>query len=558
MNELKISRNLSLPLNAVTQTFGFIGRKGGGKTYAAGKVVEVLLEEDAQVVILDPVGNWYGLRMAADGKGKGFNIPIFGGQHGDIPLQPDSGALIADLIVDKNIPAVIDVSEFRKHQRKTFVTDFAEQLFHRKKSKRTPLLLVLEEAQVFAPQRISKGEERMLGAIEDIVRLGRNYGIGAAMISQRPQSINKEVLNQVECLLVFQINGSHERKAIEAWIVDKGLDVAEMVRELPSLSIGEAFVWSPQWLKVLKKIKISKKKTYDGSSTPKIGDKVTAPKTLTAVDLAEIKQAMESTIEKAKADDPKELRKQIKKLELALNKAQNLQPEINNVDVPVFSDEDRRYIAGMVAKCREHTDEVTGLLERFNDKLHPINILNRVPPQRMPVKNQVHVSFPKPVSENSEVTKPQQKILNAIAHLNSLGVAVPKKGTVAVLAGASPKSSAYTNNLSRLRVLGFINYAQNKCAALTETGRLLSDNRSDYGSIQDAWFSILSQPQQNILKVIIGAHPDSISKSDVAELAGASFTSSAFTNNLSRLRASYGVIDYPEPGYVIATDLLFP
>jgi DNA helicase HerA-like ATPase len=36
----------------------------------------------------------------------------------------------------------------------------------------------------------------MLGAIEDIVRLGRNFGIGVSMISQRPQSINTEVRNR--------------------------------------------------------------------------------------------------------------------------------------------------------------------------------------------------------------------------------------------------------------------------------------------------------------------------------------------------------------------------
>ena len=99
----------------------------------------------------------------------------------------------------------------------------------------------------------------MLGAMEDIVRLGRNYGIGCSLISQRPQSVHKDVLSQVECLVVLQMNGAHERKAIESWVVDHGIDVKEMVRELPSLEIGEAFVWSPQWLRFLGKVKIKKK-----------------------------------------------------------------------------------------------------------------------------------------------------------------------------------------------------------------------------------------------------------------------------------------------------------
>jgi DNA helicase HerA-like ATPase len=129
------------------------------------------------------------------------------------------------------------------------VTDFAEELFHRKKANRSPMHLVVEEAQVFVPQRTMGDEARMLGAFEDLVKLGRNFGIGVTLISQRPQSVNKDALNQTECLVVLQTNGAQERKAIEAWIVEQGLDVGELVDTLPSLERGEAWVWSPSWLR---------------------------------------------------------------------------------------------------------------------------------------------------------------------------------------------------------------------------------------------------------------------------------------------------------------------
>jgi len=57
MAELKITKTRALPLDAVTQTLAFIARKGAGKTYAAGKLVEELLGAGAPVVVLDPVGN---------------------------------------------------------------------------------------------------------------------------------------------------------------------------------------------------------------------------------------------------------------------------------------------------------------------------------------------------------------------------------------------------------------------------------------------------------------------------------------------------------------------
>ena len=84
MSQLKISDAISLPSNAVTQTFACIGRKGAGKTYLASMLAEQMLDIGAQVVILDPVGNWWGLRVAADGKSKGKDIFIAGGERGDV------------------------------------------------------------------------------------------------------------------------------------------------------------------------------------------------------------------------------------------------------------------------------------------------------------------------------------------------------------------------------------------------------------------------------------------------------------------------------------------
>lgn len=242
---LKLSNTLILPNDAVTQTFAFIARKGGGKTYAAGKLTEGLLAIGATVIVIDVVGTWYGLRLSANGKGAGFPIAIFGGEHGDVDLDPTQGEALGQLLVSRDLSAVVDISQFRKGARQRFATDFAEALFHHAKSNRAPRMVIMEEAQTLAPQRTKPGDERMLGAFEDIVRLGRNYGIGATLISQRPQSINKEVLNQVECLFVGQLNADHERKAIEAWVTDHKAN-KDWTQRLPQLERGHMIAWSPQ------------------------------------------------------------------------------------------------------------------------------------------------------------------------------------------------------------------------------------------------------------------------------------------------------------------------
>jgi len=88
---LKLCTDLTLPADAATQTYGIVGRRGSGKTYLAGKLVELLLEARKQVVVVDPVGIWYGLRLLPNGEDSEFKIPILGGQRGDIPLEPTSG-----------------------------------------------------------------------------------------------------------------------------------------------------------------------------------------------------------------------------------------------------------------------------------------------------------------------------------------------------------------------------------------------------------------------------------------------------------------------------------
>jgi hypothetical protein len=222
---LQLASSLALPANeAVTQKYGFIGRSGSGKSYGSMKMAELFLGAGAQIIALDWVGIWWSLRLNADGKRPGFeHVYIFGGEHADVALQPESGALMADLVVDKHISVVLDVMHFRKAERTRFATAFAEQFFHRKKTARTACHLFIEEAQAYLPQMVRGEEARMVGVFEDIGKVGRNYGIGTTLISQRPQAINKDVLNQVEVLLAFQTNGPQERKAIRggagAWRV---------------------------------------------------------------------------------------------------------------------------------------------------------------------------------------------------------------------------------------------------------------------------------------------------------------------------------------------------
>jgi hypothetical protein len=170
VSKLKIGRGLQLPEDAVTQTFAILAKRGVGKTYTASVMTEELLKAHLPVVAIDPIGVWWGLRHSADGKSEGLPIVVFGGDHGDAPLEKGAGEVLADLVVDERFSCVLDLSSFRKGEQIRFMTDFAERLYRRN---REPLHLMLDEADSFAPQKTMRGEgaERLLGAIEDLVRI---------------------------------------------------------------------------------------------------------------------------------------------------------------------------------------------------------------------------------------------------------------------------------------------------------------------------------------------------------------------------------------------------
>ena len=71
---------------------------------------EELLERGQQVVIVDPTGAHWGLRTSADGKSAGYAIAIFGGEHGDAPLESTAGEVVADAIATEHFSAILDVT----------------------------------------------------------------------------------------------------------------------------------------------------------------------------------------------------------------------------------------------------------------------------------------------------------------------------------------------------------------------------------------------------------------------------------------------------------------
>jgi hypothetical protein len=314
MKKLRISDSLSLPIDLVTQRTSILGRTRSGKSHTAGVIVEEVLKARQQVVILDPKGDWWGLRSSADGKSAGLPITIMGGKHGDIPLEPTAGALVADIIVNEGISVVLDLSLFEsKADEIRFVTALLDR-FYRKNTQ--PVLLVIDEADTFAPQRPERNETVMLNRMETICRRGAGRGIGVVLVSQRSASIHKGCLSQTELMIAHQTTAPQDRKAVELWVVAHGDEEQHesFMKRIPKLPIGTAIVWSPSWLNIYEEVGVRAKETYDSSASPRVGKRRRPPKVLAQVDLDRLKKHMAETIQKAQRDDPNALRAEIARL----------------------------------------------------------------------------------------------------------------------------------------------------------------------------------------------------------------------------------------------------
>lgn len=558
---LKISADLELPLDAITERLGFLGTSGSGKTYGAGKLAEEMLSAGAQVIPIDPVGTWWGLRSSADGKRAGHPILVFGGIHADLPLTPESGALVADILVDRGISAVLDVSDMTVGQMHKFVSAFAERFFDRKKRNPSPVHIFLEESHTFLPQQLppEPAAAVMLHRMERIVRVGRNYGIGTSQISQMPQAVTKKTLNMVACLFAFGTIGSQERKAVAAWFDQNG--GGDLVKELPGLETGVAWAVSPRWLRITKKLKFAAKRTFDSSETPKFGGPPPVPKVLAPVDVEQLKLAMAETIAEAAKDDPTALRKRIAELERELKAKPAAAPapkvETKVVEKPVLTEAQLRRFEAAAGRLSEEANAVLNTIKPVADAMYVVKASFGRPPPTF-VDGAIPKSWtvtprpaPRAPAEGPTTTtqaggalgKGERALLEALAirHPNPL-----TRRALGALAGYSASGGSFRTYLSAVRTAGLIT-EQNGAISLSAAGEQAVDvaiASAPRGSdaVIAMWRGRLGKGELALFDALIAAYPNEVTREDLGRVSGYESAGGSFRTYLSAIR-TLGLVD---------------
>lgn len=542
---LKIGKGLvGLPLETVTQTIGILARKRAGKSYLARRLAEQLVENGQQIVIVDPKGDWWGIRSAANGRDPGLPVVILGGERGDVKLERGGGEIVARLIVEEGVSVLLDLSLLRKHEVATFMAIFLETLYRLKalEKNRTPCMLLVDEADSIAPQKPQHGQERMLGAIDDVVRRGGQRGLGCTLITQRSAVLNKDVLTQVQILIALRTIAPQDLKALDAWIDVHGTpeERRELMASLPSLPLGDSWVWSPGWPTdkgIFKRTHTLPIETFDSGATPKPGEKRREPKKLAAIDIAVVSRQMADTIERSKADDPKVLRARIAELEKRLTVSR---PVVERVEVPIYSKKELQLLEQLLEIQRKLTEKVTASMGVTQNLLEVAR--SKTPEAPTPVRPKFRPPVDMLLSkQNRAQTNGSTEQAGGALRRMLIALAQRPQGLtnrqLGVRAGISSKSGTFSTYLSRARTEGWISKGQPiqiTKEGLNHIGDFLP--LPEGAELREYWKRELGGKMAIMLDVLAEAHPEGLSNAELGEQAGISSASGTFSTYLSRMR----------------------
>jgi len=552
---------------------------GGGKSWALRRISEQAFGK-VPVWILDPEGEFASLREKY-----GF---VLVGKGGETPADPRSIQLVVHKLLELRASVIFDIFELKPEVRQHFVRLLLEALVDAPKHLWQALLLIIDEAHKFAPE---SGKAEAYSAMVDIATRGRKRGFSVVPATQRLASLSKNVTaNLLNRLVGPTFEDVDLERAADLLSVIRS-DRAKFFEEMRVLepghfhAIGRAF--GPHRLIVnvgpVETTHPELGQSKYSAAPPPAPDKIKAL-------LPKLQDLPKEAEQKAKTEA--ELRAEIRSLkaqiaqsgrkDLSTNpgKVNQPLPKPVRVEVPVVPAAQlvriERAMANAITaagKC----DNIAVMLRAFSDLIQanvkkieqrarrPEPVLTPIPahgvhlrPQPTPPEVAIRNErcYPKP-TENPGGLKPAHlKILRALAEFEALGKE-PARSWVAARAGASHKSSAYSNNLGTLRTSGLIEYGPGTLR-LTDQGRQVAPAIGTLNTTEmlASCLKVISPAQGRILSALHFAHPEAMTREELAQKSEASATSSAFANNLGALRSA-GMVEYCPNSTVKAADWLF-
>lgn len=555
---------------------------GGGKTRTLRRLLEQT-HGKVQHLVIDPEGEYHTLREK-------FDYVLASPKGGDTVAHPRTAKLLAERLLQLGVSAILDIYELNPDERQRFVKMFLQALVDAPRDLWHPALVVLDEAHVYAPEG---KESESTAAVKAMASRGRKRGFCLVPATQRLAKLSKDVAAECNNKLIGRCTLDVDiKRAAE----ELGFSTNEQKQGLRQLEPGQFYAYGPAFgVAAPQIVKVGGIKTThpEPGQQPAPVPPPTEKVRKVLQQLADLPAEADAR-EKSLADLKKEnadLRRQVaqatkatkpdaapvlstkvvEKKVIGPKEVGRLEGILKRLEVLVENFEPAilaaRAIGATAADLLVDIQKTAGDVRQLLAPV-PAPPLPRVASAGYKTTTQGHAPAPRAPRQppeiaagNGDLSGPERKILGALAELEALGRHPADKQQLGLMAGyTNVRSGGFSEPLGRLTAGGYVTSPRTGQVAMTDTGRALIgevDPPQTSDELQQRIMGNLTGPEQKLLRALLSAYPEPVTKEDLGAACGyTNIRSGGFSEPLGRLN-TLGLARSPERGVVVAAPALF-
>ncbi len=540
------NRDISFDLDSLIDTRMLVAaNSGGGKSWFFRLIAEQCAGK-VQIIILDPEGEFITLREKID-------IALIG-EDGELPTEIKTAKLLARKLVEHSASAIIDLYGLKLNDRKEYMSLFLNSLMSLGRKYWHPILIFIDEAHLFAPE---KGKTDSTDAVIALMSQGRKRGYAGILATQRLSKIHKDAIAETNNVFIGRTWLDNDQIRAGDLL---GMNKADRGKlRAPYMKEGEFFAFGP----ALTTNGVTKFKTGSVESThPKAGQrhKMTVPPASEAVlgvlsqmgDLPAQVQEEEDYIARIQGENI-DLKRQVVQLkrEKPKVKVEQITKHIST-EVPYLP---KNNISQINKSLQNGLDIINAIPQKLTDEISRLEALayGAKAGKRLAESTKTKLVNPKPIimsNHTGDLPIGEHKILTACAQYPD-GL---KRDQISVL--TTYKRSSRDAYISRLQKRLAVEVRGKKIFATDYGYELLGVGFEPLPTGQallDYWMQKLPQGEKAILEVLVSFYPSEVERDYLTDETN--YKRSSRDAYITRLKAKE-LVTITSPGMIKASDNL--